>query len=155
MALMAAPPSRCPMFDLILPIMRGSLRDCFTCTLRTAPTSIGSPSEVPVPWHSQTVDSGGCIFASRIAPQMHCSCREAGTPTILVGVRAAEQSVRVFLNTAISHDKRIRSVAPLVSICSGVEGEATASCRKHVRLGTTDKATDVNEQLGANCQAEL
>lgn len=73
-AIAAALPSRCPMLDLLVAIMRGSDLRILIWTFLTAPTSMGSPSDVPVPWHSQTVDSGGVIRASRTAPQMHFSC---------------------------------------------------------------------------------
>mmetsp|Transcript_100721 Transcript_100721/g.267731 ORF Transcript_100721/g.267731 Transcript_100721/m.267731 type:complete len:215 (-) Transcript_100721:1405-2049(-) len=71
---MAAPPSRWPMLDLAVDIMSGSGRAILICTFLTAPTSMGSPSEVPVPWHSQHVDSGAVILASLMARVIISSC---------------------------------------------------------------------------------
>mmetsp|Transcript_56903 Transcript_56903/g.161536 ORF Transcript_56903/g.161536 Transcript_56903/m.161536 type:complete len:226 (+) Transcript_56903:1239-1916(+) len=41
---------------------------------RNAPTSMGSPRAVPVPWHSKQSTSGGLSEASRKAARMHFSC---------------------------------------------------------------------------------
>mmetsp|Transcript_114128 Transcript_114128/g.368726 ORF Transcript_114128/g.368726 Transcript_114128/m.368726 type:complete len:308 (+) Transcript_114128:379-1302(+) len=62
-----APPSPCATLDLEDVMTKGSLRGVALMTFLKEPTSIGSPREVPVPWHSQQVDSGGVIRASRIA----------------------------------------------------------------------------------------
>mmetsp|Transcript_12335 Transcript_12335/g.33124 ORF Transcript_12335/g.33124 Transcript_12335/m.33124 type:complete len:249 (-) Transcript_12335:990-1736(-) len=70
----AAPPSKCPMLVFAVDNISGSVRVAFSCTRRTAPTSMGSPKEVPVPWHSQLDVSGGVILASLMALQIISSC---------------------------------------------------------------------------------
>mmetsp|Transcript_90168 Transcript_90168/g.259990 ORF Transcript_90168/g.259990 Transcript_90168/m.259990 type:complete len:238 (-) Transcript_90168:1370-2083(-) len=64
---MAAPPSRWPVWVLFVRTSSTLSLGSLICTRRTPPTSIGSPSEVPVPWQFQMQDSGGRIRASRIA----------------------------------------------------------------------------------------
>mmetsp|Transcript_102125 Transcript_102125/g.271781 ORF Transcript_102125/g.271781 Transcript_102125/m.271781 type:complete len:256 (+) Transcript_102125:472-1239(+) len=64
---MAAPPSKWPMLVLFDVSIKGSNLGILIWIFLTAPTSMGSPSEVPVPWHSHTVDSGAVICASLTA----------------------------------------------------------------------------------------
>mmetsp|Transcript_95587 Transcript_95587/g.275423 ORF Transcript_95587/g.275423 Transcript_95587/m.275423 type:complete len:302 (+) Transcript_95587:1722-2627(+) len=64
--------SPCSRLHLALVLMIGSSR--FRMTPRKAPTSIGSPSAVPVPWSSATRTSPGTMLASRIEARKHSCC---------------------------------------------------------------------------------
>mmetsp|Transcript_12950 Transcript_12950/g.36733 ORF Transcript_12950/g.36733 Transcript_12950/m.36733 type:complete len:358 (-) Transcript_12950:1804-2877(-) len=74
MVVMAAPPSRWPVCVLFVTMRSVVLRFSLTWTLRTPPTSIGSPREVPVPWQHQMQDSTALIFPSRSVLLMSSSC---------------------------------------------------------------------------------
>mmetsp|Transcript_5626 Transcript_5626/g.14292 ORF Transcript_5626/g.14292 Transcript_5626/m.14292 type:complete len:250 (-) Transcript_5626:734-1483(-) len=67
-----APPSKWPMFDLEL--VRARAVSLGSMALRSAPTSMGSPSAVPVPWHSARLMSRASLPASRIEAWMHTCC---------------------------------------------------------------------------------
>mmetsp|Transcript_22746 Transcript_22746/g.65584 ORF Transcript_22746/g.65584 Transcript_22746/m.65584 type:complete len:206 (-) Transcript_22746:1868-2485(-) len=69
---MPAPPSRWPMFDLELVRQRAKSRG--SIALRRAPTSIGSPSAVPVPWHSARLIMRASSSASRMLWLMQACC---------------------------------------------------------------------------------
>mmetsp|Transcript_29140 Transcript_29140/g.83319 ORF Transcript_29140/g.83319 Transcript_29140/m.83319 type:complete len:252 (+) Transcript_29140:655-1410(+) len=71
---MPAPPSRCPRFVLEDVQARARRPASLPQILLWAPTSMGSPSAVPVPWHSKQSTSAGPRDASRSAARMHCSC---------------------------------------------------------------------------------
>mmetsp|Transcript_54966 Transcript_54966/g.159107 ORF Transcript_54966/g.159107 Transcript_54966/m.159107 type:complete len:232 (+) Transcript_54966:678-1373(+) len=80
---------------------------------------------------------------------------EARGAPVLVRIRATEQTVRILPDLAILHDEAVGAIASLVSVGGGVECEATAGLREHVRLGAADKAADIDEQLRPQRQAEL
>mmetsp|Transcript_41963 Transcript_41963/g.96326 ORF Transcript_41963/g.96326 Transcript_41963/m.96326 type:complete len:230 (+) Transcript_41963:283-972(+) len=62
--------SPCPMLLLELVSMMGIVR--FAMRLRIAPTSMGSPSDVPVPWHSAMETSSIVKPPSFMDAKMHC-----------------------------------------------------------------------------------
>mmetsp|Transcript_103490 Transcript_103490/g.178318 ORF Transcript_103490/g.178318 Transcript_103490/m.178318 type:complete len:220 (+) Transcript_103490:9743-10402(+) len=68
-----APPSWCPMIVFTAPSTSGWMR-LRPRTARCAPTSIGSPRAVPVPWHSTYVTSSGVRPASLRAARRTSSC---------------------------------------------------------------------------------
>mmetsp|Transcript_32061 Transcript_32061/g.81553 ORF Transcript_32061/g.81553 Transcript_32061/m.81553 type:complete len:203 (-) Transcript_32061:1280-1888(-) len=64
--------SPCSRLDLALVLRIGSF--LFLMTPRSAPTSMGSPSAVPVPCSSATRTSSTCMLASRMEALMHSCC---------------------------------------------------------------------------------
>mmetsp|Transcript_74093 Transcript_74093/g.196860 ORF Transcript_74093/g.196860 Transcript_74093/m.196860 type:complete len:217 (-) Transcript_74093:975-1625(-) len=69
-----APPSPWPTLDLEEVITSGCFLGVALMTFLKALTSMGSPSEVPVPWHSKQSTSVGVSAHSRRTELMHFSC---------------------------------------------------------------------------------
>lgn len=67
-----APASKCAMLLFALVFRIGTLRSCITAI--KAPTSIGSPRAVPVPWHSAIDTVFGLIPAKRMDFLITCCC---------------------------------------------------------------------------------
>mmetsp|Transcript_79888 Transcript_79888/g.226147 ORF Transcript_79888/g.226147 Transcript_79888/m.226147 type:complete len:208 (+) Transcript_79888:553-1176(+) len=66
--------SVCPMLDFD-EVERTAVKRGFRLYRRLkAPTSMGSPSDVPVPWHSKQSISGGSILTSSSTERMALSC---------------------------------------------------------------------------------
>mmetsp|Transcript_29862 Transcript_29862/g.86751 ORF Transcript_29862/g.86751 Transcript_29862/m.86751 type:complete len:212 (-) Transcript_29862:1883-2518(-) len=69
-----APPSPWAMLDFDEVMTIGSFRGVTLITFLNEPISIGSPSEVPVPWHSKQSTSVGVSPTSFSTALMHFSC---------------------------------------------------------------------------------
>mmetsp|Transcript_24368 Transcript_24368/g.73197 ORF Transcript_24368/g.73197 Transcript_24368/m.73197 type:complete len:219 (+) Transcript_24368:366-1022(+) len=69
-----APPSPWAMFDLEDVMTIGCCLGVTLITFLKEPTSIGSPSDVPVPWHSKQSTSVGVSWHSLSTELMHFSC---------------------------------------------------------------------------------
>mmetsp|Transcript_54364 Transcript_54364/g.168304 ORF Transcript_54364/g.168304 Transcript_54364/m.168304 type:complete len:246 (+) Transcript_54364:401-1138(+) len=65
--------SSCPTCDFAVQWSMGRSR-LLNMTPLLAPTSMGSPSAVPVPWHSPSMTSDGLMLASRRDCLMHSCC---------------------------------------------------------------------------------
>mmetsp|Transcript_20037 Transcript_20037/g.62922 ORF Transcript_20037/g.62922 Transcript_20037/m.62922 type:complete len:221 (+) Transcript_20037:1017-1679(+) len=114
---MPAPPSRWPMLDLELVRQRAKSRG--SMALRRAPTSMGSPSAVPVPWHSARLIMRASSSASLIEAAMHACC-EGPLGAVMLALRPSwlmqQPSMQAFCSRESSNlSLPLRNIRPTPS----------------------------------------
>mmetsp|Transcript_64274 Transcript_64274/g.150957 ORF Transcript_64274/g.150957 Transcript_64274/m.150957 type:complete len:327 (+) Transcript_64274:716-1696(+) len=78
-----------------------------------------------------------------------------GTSSVLADLRAAEEGDPLFLEGPILDNEGRRPVATIVAVGRGVEGEAPAARRKHVRRTAVDEGANSQRQPRAHSKVPL